>query len=142
MSETPWAFPQGTSAPAGWFPDPAMPSTLRWWNGMNWTGYTAPSVPPTDSFGGYPGTQKTNGMAIASFVCSMAGILLLGLPCLVGVGLGIASLRQIERSGGNQGGRGLALAGIWVGAIFTAIFVVVVIIGILTPSTCNTGFGC
>ena len=142
MSETPSAVPQEASAPAGWFPDPATPLTLRWWNGMNWTGYTAPSESPTGSFGACPGTQKTNGMAIASFVCSMAGILLLGLPCLVGVGLGVASLRQMRRSGVNQGGRGLALAGIWVGAIFTVIFVSVLIIGMVTPSTCNTGFGC
>lgn len=71
----------------------------------------------------------------------MAGILLV-LPSPIGVGLGIAALRQINRAGGGQAGRRLALAGIWEGSIFTAIFLMAMIIGIVAPSNCTSGFGC
>ncbi|MBF6227139.1 DUF2510 domain-containing protein [Nocardia abscessus] len=31
-----------TTGPAHWYPDPADPDTLRWWNGSSWTEHTAP----------------------------------------------------------------------------------------------------
>lgn len=60
-------------------------------------------------------TPPTEGMAIASFVTSTAGLLFLGgLPGPVGLGLGIAALRRIRVNG--KAGRGWAIAGIAVGA--------------------------
>lgn len=57
----------------------------------------------------------TEGMAIASFVTSTAGLLFLGgLPGPVGLGLGIAALRRIKVNG--KAGRGWAIAGIAIGA--------------------------
>ncbi|GAA1645078.1 DUF4236 domain-containing protein [Nocardia ninae] len=35
--------PPPPSAPAGWYPDSAQPTVLRWWDGTNWTEHTAPS---------------------------------------------------------------------------------------------------
>ncbi|GEL99437.1 DUF4190 domain-containing protein [Cellulomonas terrae] len=60
-------------------------------------------------------TPPTEGMAIASFVTSTAGLLFLGgLPGPVGLGLGIAALRRIKVNG--KAGRGWAIAGIAIGA--------------------------
>lgn len=35
--------------PAGWYPDPSMSGTQRYWNGTAWTEHAAPLMPPTGS---------------------------------------------------------------------------------------------
>ncbi|MEZ0446629.1 DUF4190 domain-containing protein [Cellulomonas sp. ICMP 17802] len=60
-------------------------------------------------------TPPTEGLAIASFVTSLVGMFLGGLPGVVGLGLGIAALRRIRVSG--KAGRGWAIAGIVIGGI-------------------------
>ena len=56
-------------------------------------------------------------MAIASLVASCIGILpfICGLGSIIGIVLGVVALNQIKTSG--EGGRGLAIAGIAVGAV-------------------------
>ncbi|HEX5331174.1 MAG TPA: DUF4190 domain-containing protein [Cellulomonas sp.] len=72
---------------------------------------------------GYPAPQWGNpqppwdGLAIASISTSGAGIVLMGITGPVGIGLGIASLRKIRRTGAR--GRGLAWAGISIGIVMT-----------------------
>ena len=72
---------------------------------------------------GYPQPQWGNpqppwdGLAIASISTSGAGIFMMGITGPVGIGLGIASLRKIRRTGAR--GRGLAWAGIAVGTVMT-----------------------
>lgn len=74
--------------------------------------------------------QKTNGMAIASLATSVGGFLLLsGIPCPVGLILGIIALKQIKERG--EQGRGMALAGVIVGAIGTGLMVLAVLFFIL-----------
>ena len=77
---------------------------------------------------GYPPPQRsgTSGMAIAAMVCGICGFLCL-VPGLVGIILGAISLPQMKRSG--QNGRGMAIAGIVVGALWIVLFVVLIIIG-------------
>lgn len=43
-----WAVPGGTPLPApGWHPDPWQPADrLRWWDGAQWSGHTAPRPTP------------------------------------------------------------------------------------------------
>ena len=64
---------------------------------------------------------STNAWAVASLV---VGILWLGgIGALLALVFGYLALRQIRRSGGTQGGRGLALAGVvlgWVGLAISA----------------------
>jgi len=63
--------------------------------------------------------QKTSGLAIASLVLGILGFCTYGITALVGLILGIVSLKKIKRSNGTIGGRGLAIAGISVsGASF------------------------
>ena len=63
---------------------------------------------PGQQFGGFPQKAKTNGLAIAALVCSFfCGIL--------GIILGIVAIGQINKT--NEGGKGLAIAGIAIGAV-------------------------
>jgi hypothetical protein len=70
-------------------------------------------------------------MAIASLVCSLVGIVLAGIPAVVGVILGFVSRAQIRRSNGAQTGAGLALSGIIVGFVEIAVaaFLIVALVG-------------
>jgi hypothetical protein len=62
-------------------------------------------------YGQQPYSQpKTNGLAIAGFVCAF-------LLSLVGLILSIIALNQINKSNGMQKGKGLAIAGIVIGAL-------------------------
>jgi hypothetical protein len=78
-------------------------------------GYPQPPYPPPYG-GGYGG--RTNGLAVASLVCSLAGL----ATCIsapVGVVLGHIARRQIRETG--EQGDGLATAGLWVGYIVSAL---------------------
>lgn len=70
----------------------------------------------------YPAQQPTNTMAIVALVGSFF------IP-LVGIICGHISLNQIKKSG--EQGRGLAMAGLIIGYVYTALIVVVVVIYIL-----------
>jgi hypothetical protein len=109
-------------------------------------GYPAPGgYPPAGGYpaqGGYPGqaypgygypaaAQPTNGLAIASMVVSIIGLLGLcgyglgGYIGVVGALLGHAAKKRIRESG--EGGDGMALAGIIMGWIATGIAVLATI---------------
>jgi hypothetical protein len=115
---------QGYGVPAS--PAPAYPATY---------GYGTPAVPV--------GGMRTNGLAIAALVCSLAGI----FTCIsapVGAILGHVARKQIRERG--EQGDGMALAGIIVGWIITglvlayfAVLLVIIIIGASTSSTTTTG---
>ena len=75
--------------------------------------------PPAPGYSGASSIPGTNGLAIASFVCSFLGGASGGIGAIVGIVLGVIALNQIKKSG--QGGRGLALAGITVGAVWLVI---------------------
>jgi peptidyl-prolyl cis-trans isomerase B (cyclophilin B) len=63
---------------------------------------------PGQPFGGFPQKAKTNGLAIAALVCSF-------FCGLLGIILGIVAIGQINKT--NEGGKGLAIAGIVIGAV-------------------------
>jgi hypothetical protein len=64
---------------------------------------------------------KTNGLAIASLICSCAGLFF--LPIIPGIVLGFVARSQIRRSNGRQRGDGLAVAGIIIGFGWVVLFV-------------------
>ncbi|OJF15682.1 DUF4190 domain-containing protein [Couchioplanes caeruleus] len=83
-----------------------------------------------------PGPRPTDGMAIASLVVScvsivgLCGFWLGGILGVVGAILGHVARRRIRQSGANGGG--MALAGIIVGWVVTAIALTVgVVVGVL-----------
>lgn len=62
---------------------------------------------------------RTSGMAVASLVLGIVGFFLFAIPALIGLVLGIVSLRAINRSQGRLRGQGLAIAGICVSGCAT-----------------------
>jgi Domain of unknown function (DUF4190) len=79
--------------------------------------------------------QTTNGMAVASLVLGIVWLFWVG--SILAVVFGYVGRGQIDRSGGTQSGRGLAIAGItlgWVGVGFLVLTIVLAIIGAITDS--------
>jgi hypothetical protein len=68
------------------------------------------SYPPQQQYVPQP-PQKTNGLAVAGFVCSL-------IPCvsILGLILSAVGLNQISKDP-NQGGKGLAIAGLVLGIL-------------------------
>lgn len=79
-------------------------------------------TPPGQQPYGYqpPAATKTNPLAIASLVLA---VLCGGLSAPIAIPLGVVALSQIKKSNGAQSGRGLAIAGIVVSAVFGVIVV-------------------
>jgi Domain of unknown function (DUF4190) len=93
-----------------------------------------PTPPPSGESGYYTRpTSTTNGLAIASLVSSIAGWFC-GIGFIAGVVLGIIAKNQIDQSGGAQQGRGMAVAGIIIGAIGIGLGVLVAIIVIIASA--------
>lgn len=61
---------------------------------------------------------KTSGLAIASLVLGVLGVLSCGITALFGLVVGIIALVRINKSGSEQKGQGLAIAGVVVSAVF------------------------
>jgi prepilin-type processing-associated H-X9-DG protein len=74
-----------------------------------------PSSPPGSP---PPLPPKTSGLAITSLVLGCLGILTCGITSLVGLILGIIALVRINKSQGQLGGQGMALAGTIVSGAF------------------------
>jgi hypothetical protein len=77
----------------------------------------------------------TNGLAVASLVLGIIWLFWIG--SILAVIFGYIGKGQIDRSGGTQSGRGLAIAGIalgWVGVGFLVLTIVLAIIGAATDS--------
>jgi hypothetical protein len=82
--------------------------------------FTSPTPPPLNLLvppASAPAAPvKTSGLAITSLVLGCLGTISCGLTAIVGFILGLIGLRKINRSNGQLGGKGLAIAGISVSA--------------------------
>jgi hypothetical protein len=110
-----------TPPPSG--PPPSGPPP---WGPPPWAGGYGPYGPPQAHPPGpppwqqrYPAPRSTNGFAVASLCCSLVGLVTYGVGGVLGIVFGIVALRGIARDG--QDGRGLAIAGIVVGAVVIAL---------------------
>jgi hypothetical protein len=108
--------------------------------GQGYSPPPGPSYPPPPGLAyppppgsGYPAPQAvgTNGMAIASLVCSLLGWLC-GIGPILGIIFGILALGKIKETG--QGGRGLAIAGIAIGAVLTVFGIIGGIFSVISGS--------
>ncbi|HEY6429385.1 MAG TPA: DUF4190 domain-containing protein [Acidimicrobiales bacterium] len=101
-------------------------------SGYGQSGYGQYGYPPHPMAGGAPAQRpSTNGFAIASLICSCAGIIALGIPSVVGIVFGFLARSRIRQSYGIQRGDGLALAGIIVGFAVVGL----VILGLVVDAT-------
>lgn len=115
-SDGKWYAPEQFPSPAADAPPP-FPQQL-------------PQQPYGTPYPGYTAAPRTENLAIASLVCSLAGTVLL-LLCGIGIvgtiaaiPFGIAARRRIAQSGGQLTGDGMALAGLIVGIAMTALAVI------------------
>lgn len=118
---------QGQGAPAQ--PDASYPQYPQYPGGY------APAPPQYPSYAtpAYPGyyagpmPQSTNGMAIASLVCSISGFIIFPLiGAVLGVIFGHIALKQIKVS--QEQGHGMALAGLVMGYIQIALLVLFILL--------------
>ncbi|MCD2146374.1 MULTISPECIES: DUF4190 domain-containing protein [Gordonia] len=86
------------------------------------------------AYPGYAAPPSTNGKAIASLVCGIAGLVCCGLITgIVAVVLGVMARREVRDSSGRETGDGLALGGIITGTIaivWSLVFIVLYAVGI------------
>ncbi len=153
MSDFPPPGEQSSSSP------PPAPPAPGWWQASDGNWYPpeaaqgaapAPGTtpPPPGSYGpppgpppaygaagyGYPGvaqTAGTNGMAIASLVLGILWLYWIG--SVLALIFGYVGLSQIKQR--NQGGRGLAIAGIVLGWIGAATLVLTIIVAVAASNS-------
>ena len=114
--------PYGYGPPAG-MPPPPNPMNP---NPMNPMGGGPPPMP-----------MGNNGLAVAAMVCGILAIFpgcccgLLGIPLsIAAVVMGLVAMNQINATGGQQRGRGMAIAGLVCGGIAIAMDVVSVVFNV------------
>jgi len=91
------------------------------------------SQPPPSGYQARP--TGTNGFAVAALVLGIAQVFLCFIGTVLALVFGYIGRNQIDRSGGAQGGRGLAIAGIvlgWVGVGLAVLYGVIVAIAAIT----------
>ena len=111
--------PSARQPPARPAPGPGGPRTAR---GSQWgheEGRRPASVP------------RTSPLAVAALACAALGWWLFGLGSLAAIALGLVSLQQIEQSNGSLKGRGLAIAGIALGAAVCVAYLLAIIVAYL-----------
>jgi len=114
-------------------PAPAPPPVTSPPPGTGWVGSSGPSAPlqpGTVSSMGQPGAPGgTNTLAIVSLISGIVCCIPLVSPA-VAIICGVIAMKQIDESGGTQGGKGLAIAGIALGAL-TVLGNVLYLIGVI-----------
>jgi len=84
--------------------------------------YPPPGMMPPYYYPGYQ-VRRTNGMSVAALVCGICGFIY-AIPGLLGIIFGIIAIRQINRE--NTDGKGMAIAGIVVGAVWFVAYAVLI----------------
>lgn len=96
-------------------------------------GYSyAPAIQPVGGTRPVGSAVRTNGFAIASLVLGCVGIFTCGLGSVLAVIFGFIARSQIRQRG--EQGNGMALAGIILGFVVIALFVIWVIVVAITAS--------
>jgi hypothetical protein len=124
--------------PPGWGPQP-QPPPPQWGPPQQAPQWGPPQPqwgqpPPGQPWGYGPPPQQNNGLAIASFICSLASVFTCGVSAIVAIVLGHIALSQIKRGEGATGGRGLAMAGVIIGYVVVGLGVLLIVVAVATSS--------
>ena len=134
--------------------EPMPPPQYNQPGGQSYGGFAPPPYPAPPGFQPYPPAYgmpqyyagpmapSTNGMAIASLVCSIANFFMVPLVGgLLAVIFGHVARGQIRNANGTQTGATLALIGLIVGyiglALDVAVIVLIIVLIIANPSNGN-----
>jgi len=124
--ETQWLPPRQAPLAGGWVaPDERPPMTPLW----------QPPPPPPQ-----PRTQQSQGLAVASMITGILGLVLgcFGpLPGLAAIVLGWLALSQIKRTPQTAGGKPLAIIGLITGSLSVAFYALLLIWMILAGALGN-----
>ena len=121
--------------PGGWQQEPQQPPPQQ---------ATAPGGWTQTPDGRWVQTGATSsGKATAALVLGILGLVFCPLICSVlALVFGYQARNEIDASGGRLSGRGSASAGIvlgWVGVVITALFLILIVIGVLAGDSTSTG---
>ncbi|MUL66098.1 hypothetical protein BOO86_16605 [Mycobacterium sp. CBMA 234] len=112
-----------TPVPAyGFEPSPPLPPVTPYPPAPQGYPGMPPAMPVMPMPIGYPPARGTNGLAIASLVCSLLGLVTCAATSILGVIFGHIANSQIKRTG--EEGQGMAIAGLIVGYIGVALLLV------------------
>lgn len=139
--------PVGTaaSAAAGWAPPISGQGAPGYWQASDGNWYPPSQQPAFQAFqpppAGYVAAQpvgygppvKTNGLAIASMVLGILWLYWVG--SILALIFGYIAKNAIDRSGGREAGRGMAIAGIVLGWIGVAVLTLVIVAGVFFASS-------
>jgi hypothetical protein len=114
------AYPQYQSGQPGAYPPPGYPAG-------GYPGYPASGYADPYGYGAYGQTGGTNSLAIGSLIASIVGVFC-GIGSIAGVIMGFIALNQLKTS--PQDGKGVAIAGIVIGAAVIVFWVLIMVIGI------------
>ncbi len=137
--QVPGPFP-GSSAHGGRQPSPGYgPPPYAPGHGPT-PGPSGYGYPPGYPACGYPPMAGTNGLAVASLVCSLLWVF--GLGGVLAIVFGFVARSQIKRSGDSQRGRGLALAGIIIGVAGVMATALLITVAVVVDHRCHQPGNC
>ena len=93
-------------------------------------GYPAPQGYPPGAWPGYGPAPSNNGFAIASLVLGLLGWFPCGIGSVLAIVFGFVARDQIKRSQGRQSGSGMATAGIILGFVAVAFWLLIFIVAL------------
>jgi hypothetical protein len=115
------------NAAAGWYLSPANDGSLQYWDGKQWLDLEAPGSQNSSKVNAAP----VSNLAIASLVSAFVA------PTIVPIILGHLAVNDISKSGGTKRGKPLAIAGLVLGYLASAIL----ILWLITSSRSGTDTG-
>lgn len=123
-------YPPYQSGQSGPYPPPGYPTA------GGYPGYPAPGYADPYGYGAYGQTGGgTNPLAIGSLIASIVGVFC-GIGSIAGVIMGFIALNQLKNS--PQDGKGVAIAGIIIGAAVIVFWVLIMIIGIASGGSSSS----
>jgi Domain of unknown function (DUF4190)/zinc-ribbon domain len=132
----PWGAPTpGAYTPPPPYSPPSMPGAANPYAPPNLYGPPGAQPVPGDGSPAGFGPPRTNGFAVASLVLGIVGWMPCGVGSILAVVFAVIAQNQIKAASGREGGAGLAKAGLILGCIGIALWVVYfLIVAIVTAS--------